>query len=802
MTRSVARWTLHYLHFESGDSPRAEAQLRAIIPRLVPGPQRARALVRLARVRSYERQRDAVDLFLRAIDEASRPPRGPRSGARRRRSVPLPSSGEAGRGRRPRRPGQPVGPRPGRSRARGGGPRDADTCRGHPRAPLCRRNRASRARSPGVGRRASCDRATTLRVVRLLVVDERARRRPRDGHFADRAEPGPGRRKLARHTSSSSSAGASAWSASTGARSNERIEGQVLAQQAGQRTTVRSTASRSRPWSRPSAGRTMRPRAFDRRRGPGAGRGDRRAAGRAARALGARAPRPHAECMRGRGPMARSRGRSTHVASCSASRLRCGSSSTTSRRCSRSGASMRRASSSTGNERTRTPPGEDLGARQLRTLPRAARRSRGERLPGARCVRARLAPARAGRASARPRPNASRARRGSETREATEGGASNARARRSAIFERIGAELWAERARAELRRISGRAATPGALTPAEERVAALVAEGKTNREVAAALFLSERTVEGHLSRVFGKVGVAAPRTELAHVLGAAGREIVRFKHGGFPRFGRAVRSLASRRVVTRATGSSRRRSDDPHHLTHRSSRGCGPGPGRARPQLAGHRRAHLRRSQPGSRAPVRARRGRARGCGPPARPDLHAERTRTPQARPSSTPRWRASRASVRWPSAPTRRTERSRSARPPTVTIPVTPTLTDELWVRDRVAADRVRPRPRPPPGARVLAGDAVRHAFAPSLTRGRLLRPGKPAAAYGRPPALGLFTWAVARAAAVSEELLAPRAECPRPAPCAARAHRAAYASPDRSGPAQREALVDAGLDRRRGR
>ena len=76
-----------------------------------------------------------------------------------------------------------------------------------------------------------------------------------------------------------------------------------------------------------------------------------------------------------------------------------------------------------------------------------------------------------------------------------------------AVFERIGAALWAERARAELKRISGRAATPGALTPAEERVATLVAEGKTNREVAAALFLSDRTVEGHLSRVFAKLGI-------------------------------------------------------------------------------------------------------------------------------------------------------------------------------------------------------------------------------------------------------------------------------------------------------
>jgi DNA-binding CsgD family transcriptional regulator len=86
-----------------------------------------------------------------------------------------------------------------------------------------------------------------------------------------------------------------------------------------------------------------------------------------------------------------------------------------------------------------------------------------------------------------------------------------------AVFTEIGAALWAERAQGELRRISGRAPTPGALTPAEERVAALVADGKTNREVAAALFLSDRTVEGHLSRIFGKLGVRH-RSELARAL--------------------------------------------------------------------------------------------------------------------------------------------------------------------------------------------------------------------------------------------------------------------------------------------
>jgi DNA-binding CsgD family transcriptional regulator len=87
------------------------------------------------------------------------------------------------------------------------------------------------------------------------------------------------------------------------------------------------------------------------------------------------------------------------------------------------------------------------------------------------------------------------------------------------VFEDAGAALWAERARAELARISGRAATPGALTPAEERVAALVAEGKTNREVAAALFLSDRTVEGHLTHVFGKLGLKH-RSEVGPALAA------------------------------------------------------------------------------------------------------------------------------------------------------------------------------------------------------------------------------------------------------------------------------------------
>jgi DNA-binding CsgD family transcriptional regulator len=84
-----------------------------------------------------------------------------------------------------------------------------------------------------------------------------------------------------------------------------------------------------------------------------------------------------------------------------------------------------------------------------------------------------------------------------------------------AAFEELGAVPWAERARAELGRIGGRRREEG-LTPAERRVASLVAEGRTNREVAAALMLGERTVETHLSHVYAKLGVRS-RTELARV---------------------------------------------------------------------------------------------------------------------------------------------------------------------------------------------------------------------------------------------------------------------------------------------
>ena len=75
------------------------------------------------------------------------------------------------------------------------------------------------------------------------------------------------------------------------------------------------------------------------------------------------------------------------------------------------------------------------------------------------------------------------------------------------MFDSLGAALWAELAAAQLARISGRQASGSSLTETEERVAELVAMGLSNTEIAARLFVTVRTVEAHLSRIFAKLGV-------------------------------------------------------------------------------------------------------------------------------------------------------------------------------------------------------------------------------------------------------------------------------------------------------
>ncbi|WP_207223571.1 AAA family ATPase [Pseudonocardia sediminis] len=81
------------------------------------------------------------------------------------------------------------------------------------------------------------------------------------------------------------------------------------------------------------------------------------------------------------------------------------------------------------------------------------------------------------------------------------------------VFDALPAPLWAARARAELDRVGPGPARTSVLTPSEQRVAELAASGMTNREVSAALFISPKTVEANLSRVYRKLGIHS-RAEL------------------------------------------------------------------------------------------------------------------------------------------------------------------------------------------------------------------------------------------------------------------------------------------------
>jgi ATP/maltotriose-dependent transcriptional regulator MalT len=82
------------------------------------------------------------------------------------------------------------------------------------------------------------------------------------------------------------------------------------------------------------------------------------------------------------------------------------------------------------------------------------------------------------------------------------------------LFDELGAARWSEVAASELARIPGRGRASPELTETERRVAELVAEGLSNKEIAARLFLAVRTVEANLTKVYGKLGIRS-RTELA-----------------------------------------------------------------------------------------------------------------------------------------------------------------------------------------------------------------------------------------------------------------------------------------------
>jgi DNA-binding NarL/FixJ family response regulator len=87
-----------------------------------------------------------------------------------------------------------------------------------------------------------------------------------------------------------------------------------------------------------------------------------------------------------------------------------------------------------------------------------------------------------------------------------------------AIFEELGMPLWAGKVRAELARLGLRRSSGEDLTPTERRIAELAAEGLTNRDVADALFVSPKTVEANLSKVYRKLGIHS-RAELGALMG-------------------------------------------------------------------------------------------------------------------------------------------------------------------------------------------------------------------------------------------------------------------------------------------
>jgi DNA-binding CsgD family transcriptional regulator len=89
------------------------------------------------------------------------------------------------------------------------------------------------------------------------------------------------------------------------------------------------------------------------------------------------------------------------------------------------------------------------------------------------------------------------------------------------IFSEGGARLWAEKTRRALDRVGGERRSATELTPSEQRVAELTATGMTNRDVAAALFMSPKTVEANLAHVYSKLGIRS-RAELGARMQSAG----------------------------------------------------------------------------------------------------------------------------------------------------------------------------------------------------------------------------------------------------------------------------------------
>jgi DNA-binding NarL/FixJ family response regulator len=85
-------------------------------------------------------------------------------------------------------------------------------------------------------------------------------------------------------------------------------------------------------------------------------------------------------------------------------------------------------------------------------------------------------------------------------------------------FEALGTRLWVDRARAEMGRTTVARDRANVLTVSEQRVAELAASGMTNRDIAAALFVSAKTVEANLTQIYRKLGIRS-RAELGRIMG-------------------------------------------------------------------------------------------------------------------------------------------------------------------------------------------------------------------------------------------------------------------------------------------
>lgn len=101
-----------------------------------------------------------------------------------------------------------------------------------------------------------------------------------------------------------------------------------------------------------------------------------------------------------------------------------------------------------------------------------------------------------------------------ERRAKRKAGAREALERACEIFGGLGARLWHDKARLELERTGLRRVVGTQLTATERQVAELAARGATNKQIAGSLFMSVKTVEANLSRIYRKLDVRS-RTELA-----------------------------------------------------------------------------------------------------------------------------------------------------------------------------------------------------------------------------------------------------------------------------------------------